>query len=288
MMRMAFDKQDNVDIYSAVFSQARGMQVGWLRSDDYHEVSDEYIDALEESIGKDVAAWQLRLEQDQAAQKLLIVQAYPFAPVSPERITEYMRATTSVDPHTKFHGDNFTLIPESLLLAPGTVPVFIIRNPHLTVPSTFRVLKNMGLAEGGGQPMALVTTCNVWSRVLYEFYVKNGITPLVLDADDYLSSEDYVRQICKSLDLDSSKAQFSWPAMSEEEKSKLHPMEFLSAEELFKSMGPDAGRTEKNMQLELTQQHQEEEFGKDTALIQELVGHAMPHYEFLRERRLQL
>lgn len=289
-MRMVLDKQDNVDISPYVFQQARGMQVGWLRSDNYEDgYPNDTRPALNEAIEKDITAWQSRLEKDRAEQKLLVVQAYPFSPVAPDRILEYMRIVASNGPNTKFEGENFTMIPDSLLLAPGTLPVLVIRSPRLTIPSTFRVLKNMlDLSEGGGKPMALMTTCNVWSRVLYGFYTANGITPLVIDGDDYLSSQDYVREICKRLGLDPAKAQFSWPAMSEEEKSKMHPMEFASAEELFKSTGPDAGRTEKNMQSELTKQHQEEEFGQDVGLIEELIRYAMPHYEYLWERRLQL
>ena len=184
--------------------------------------------------------------------------------------------------------ENFTMIPDSLLLAPYTTPIFVIRNPRMAVPSAFRVLKNMGISDGGGRSMALVTTCNVWSRVLYDYYIERNVIPLVLDADDYLCNHDFVRRICELLGLDSDKARFSWPAITEEEKDKLHPMEFFSAEELFVSTGPDASRTLENMERELELHKQREEFGDSAKLISELIAYAMPHYEYLWERRVRL
>lgn len=200
-----------------------------------------------------------------------------------------MHKITSYNASTELQSENFTMIPDSLLLAPGTIPILVIRNPRLTVPSAFRILKNMGLNEGGGRPMALMTTSLIWFRVLYDYYTSHGIRPLVLDADDYLTSEDYVRKICSQLGLDQSKVQFSWPVLSAEEKGKMHPMEFLSAEEIHKSTGPDSSRAGSNMDEDMGQGNWVEEFGEaDTKLIEELVGYGIPHYEYLSQKKLQL
>ena len=75
-------------------------------------------------------------------------------------------------------------MPNSLLLRPGTIPLISIRDPRLCVPSAYRVLERMNLPHAGSRIFFLVTTCNVWNCVLYNFYKSHGIEPVVVDADD--------------------------------------------------------------------------------------------------------
>lgn len=214
-----------------------------------------------------------------------MVHSHPFFPVLPDKMLEYIRLLTSSEPiHLK--SENFSLVPDDLLLRPGTIPLISIRDPRLCVPSAYRVLERMNLPHGGSRAFFLTTTCNVWNCVLYNFYKSHGIEPVVVDADDYMTSETFVRSLCVRLGLDPSKVQFEWDAASSEQKEKeIHPMQYASQNTLYESSGVIAGKAAKDFDFTDVSVKWKEEFGDDAGLIEEMVGLAMPHYQYLHERR---
>jgi hypothetical protein len=182
--------------------------------------------------------------------------------------------------------ENFSLVPDTLLLRPGTIPLISIRDPRLCVPSAYRVLERMDLPHAGSRAFFLVTTCNVWNCVLYNFHKSHGIEPVVVDADDYMTSESFVRSLCARLGLDPSKVRFEWDAVtSQQEGNDIHPMQYASQTTLYESSGVIAGRAAKNSDLDRLTVKWKEEFGDDAALIEEMVTLAMPHYKYLHDRR---
>lgn len=210
-----------------------------------------------------------------------MVHTHSFFPASPDRMLEYITSPTAEAPS----GDNFTLVPENLLLYPQTVPVITIRNPQLVVPSAYKAMR--AVINGGGRANMLVITCHLWARLLYDFYEANGIQPLVIDADDYMTSEKFVREICRRTGLNPDQAIFSWDTASNEEQEKLAKPFAAVQTTLMDSTGANAGRAAKNVDLSAEEAKWEDEFGVDTAReIRELVQLAMPHFEYLHERRL--
>jgi hypothetical protein len=198
---------------------------------------------------------------------------------------EYIHLLTSSEP-CHLRSENFSIVPDSLLLRPGTIPLISIRDPRLSVPSAYRVLERMNLPHAGSWAFFLTTTCNVWNCVLYNFYKSHGIEPVVVDADDYMTSETFVRSLCVRLGLDSSKVRFEWEAATSEQKEKeIHPMQYASQTTLYESSGIIAGRAAKNSDFTDMSVKWKEEFGDDAGLIEEMVGLAMPHYQYLCERR---
>jgi hypothetical protein len=180
---------------------------------------------------------------------------------------------------------NFTSIPASLLLHEGTKPVLTIRDPRLAVTSAYRVLKDMGLPHGSGRPNFLISTSLQWQRLLYDFFVSHGILPLVVDADDLMTSPRYARLLCEKLDLDPAQACLSWPSISGEERSALHPMFLASQRNLLESEGPNPSRAAPNIDFESEEQRWEVEFGEDMAMVKEMIALAMPHYEWFQSKR---
>jgi len=182
--------------------------------------------------------------------------------------------------------ENFSLVPDSLLLRPGTIPLISIRDPRLCVPSAYRVLERMNLPHAGSRSFFLVTTCNVWNCVLYNYYKANGIDPVVVDADDYMTSEAFVQSLCVRLGLDPSQVRFEWDAATSEQKEKeIHPMQYASQNTLYESSGVIAERAAKNSDLVDAQVKWKNEFGDDAGLVEEMVALAMPHYQYLYEKR---
>lgn len=212
-----------------------------------------------------------------------MVHTHSFFPASPDRILEYVTAPSS-EPSS---GDNFTLVPDKLLVHPGTVPVITIRNPRLVVPSAYKAMR--AVINGGGRANMLVITCHVWGRLLYDYYQANGIQPLVIDADDYMTSEEFVRELCKRTGLSPDKAVFSWATATDEQQRNLARPFAAVQTTLMGSTGANPGRAAKNVDLAAEEAKWEEEFGMDIAReIRELVQLAMPHFEFLYERRLRV
>ena len=198
---------------------------------------------------------------------------------------EYIRLLTSSEP-CHLRSENFSIAPDSLLLRPGTVPLISIRDPRLCVPSTYRVLERMNLPHAGSRAFFLVTTCNVWNCVLYNFYKAHGIEPVVVDADDYMTSETFVRSLCVRLGLDPSKVRFEWDAVTRQQKeNEIHPMQYASQNTLYESSGVIAEKAAKLSDLDGVAVKWKEEFGDDAGMVEEMVALAMPHYRYLYERR---
>lgn len=140
--------------------------------------------------------------------------------------------------------------------------------------------------------MFLVATCNVWNCVLYNYYKSHGIEPTVIDADDYMTSQDFVRKVCSKIGLDPALARFEWDVATTKDDSKrewngeeIHPMQYASQNTLYESSGVDAGLAARNVDLKEAERKWEAEFGDDLELIEEMVELAEPHYRYLFERR---
>ena len=216
-----------------------------------------------------------------------MLHTHAFFPVSPDRILDYIKIANAGKSGT-VSGENCTMIPEHLLLHPGTVPVFTIREPRLVVPSAYRTMNAMDIPQGGGRPNYLITTCNIWNRVLYDFYVSHGFKPIVVDADDYMTNEDFVRHLCVQAGFDANQAYLSWPVPTKEEMDKIHPMYYASQSTLINSSGISPARAAKNMDLDKDEKNWQAEFGDDLPLVKEMVELSMPHYQYLFERRLRM
>lgn len=212
---------------------------------------------------------------------------HAFFPALPDKMLEYINIAAK-EGETAQGGENFTAIPDALLLKPGTIPVFTIRDPRLAVPSAFRTLGRFGLSHGSGRPNFLLSTGLIWSKVLKDYYTSHGIDPVVVDGDDTMTSEEYVRFLASRLGLDPEQVYTTWSAPSADERKEIHPMFYASQGFLIESTGIDPGRAAKNMDMDEVMGKWEEEFGEDVGLIREAIDAAMPYYRYLHERRLRM
>lgn len=208
-------------------------------------------------------------------------------PLAPEMALHFFvsHREGQIDSYT---AENPTMMPDDLLLHPGTTPVFTIRHPILTISSAHRTMGKMDVRHGGGRLNFFSVTCQIWYRMMYDFYVNKGITPIVVDGDDIMTSEAFVRQLCSRVGLDPDQAYLSWPAATAEEKEKIHPMYYASQSTLIDSSKPEPARAAKNINLEAERAKWDDDFGQDAPYMRELVEMTMPHYKYLYERRMKM
>lgn len=219
--------------------------------------------------------------------KSLMAMQHAFFSVLPEKILQYIKLATDASPLPP-GGENFTIIPDALLLKPGTVALLTIRDPRLAVPSAYRTLARFGLSHGSGRLNFLLSTGLIWSQALYDYYVSNGIQPLVVDGDDVMTNENFVRYLCSCAGLEPDEVYTTWSAPTEEEREGIHPMFYASQGTLIESSGIIPGRAAKNMDMAEEVRKWDAEFGEDVGLIREAVESAMPYYRYLHERRLKM
>ncbi|KXS94800.1 hypothetical protein AC578_4056 [Pseudocercospora eumusae] len=124
------------------------------------------------------------------------------------------------------------------------------------------------------RPNFLISTPTFWNCLLYEHYTAKGIHPLVIDADDAITSQEFSMQLCSKIDLDPDLAHFE---RQRGDKDKYHPMEYASQTTLIESSGVDESKAAKNLGLDDSEKKWDEEFGEDVGLvIRGFVSHSTP------------
>lgn len=270
------------------FSQTRGKQVQWLTGGSVSEgMSAQSRREWDVELQKGIAAWETGVEEAAKDGKLLMFQDHCFNPAAPETVLRILDLIEKGESGPE-GGENVTHLPEHLLLQPGLIPVFTIRDPRLAVPSAYRVLKKFGLPQGGGRANFSISTNPIWIRILYNWYVDHGIEPVIVDCDDIQCSgeTDFMQRLCVKLGLDPETVLFKWPRISDEERQAAHPAFYASQSTLLESEGIHSSLAARNWDLEKEEEGWEEEFGEDAGLVREMVQRADVHWRWLMERRL--
>lgn len=231
---------------------------------------------------KGIATYSSCFANDQQGTSLLLID-HAFNAASPDtiiRMIDEISRSSSNGPS----GYNVTDLPESLLLRRGTVPLFTIRDPRITVPATFRVLGDMDLPHGSGRPNFTVSASPLWIRNLYNYFTSKGIEPLIVDADDFLANPDLVKELCAKLGLDAKELLWSWPKPTADERAGLHPHFYASQRALIESEGIRPELASINRDLDAEKKAWKIDFGEDASMVEEMIDLALPHYQWLKDR----
>lgn len=169
------------------------------------------------------------------------------------------------------------------------MPIFLIRHPALTIASYARV-------AGRWTPGLSDDVSLQWCKDLYLWYTSHeGTTasPIILDADDILTSPATLYKIADLTGLDRDQIVFSWDLDDEEEKKAWHPVKLKMTKSLANSTGiVTKGKlgSELNVENEIEKWRKEfRELGESVPEVMEtMLRKEMVIYEFLRERRLKV
>jgi hypothetical protein len=178
------------------------------------------------------------------------------------------------------------------------VPSFLIRHPALAFPSYYRVIQSFrGKANTVIEPALLEVLTIRWTRQLYDWFLHLGSNgsavhrqdPVILDADDFLSDPGILSRFCELVGLDAAKIQHQWAPATNEQLTAVPTVRLHTRSTLYASSGIVPGKTFHGMSIEGELEKWKKEFGHLTAMrLHSLVLNAMPDYEYLFERRLQI
>ncbi|KAJ5562484.1 hypothetical protein N7461_001245 [Penicillium sp. DV-2018c] len=191
---------------------------------------------------------------------------------------------------------NQTVLPDEALQKWRLI--FLIRHPALAFPSYYRAMlelrKEGYLHESEFQPHLRANMTLQWTRMLYDWSCEMLGEPLMLDADDVISNEAAIVNLCETTGLDSSKLKFTWDSrpkngeaksssQSESKKSLGEVME----KTLKDSSGVLKGKCSDGIDIATESAKWKGEFGEEMGLaLEKFVKDAMPDYEYLRARRV--
>ncbi|THY95155.1 hypothetical protein D6C92_04527 [Aureobasidium pullulans] len=276
LLAKVLSKQPKPEKLHSLYSACRGKQVEWLTSDCWENgMAEADYSAFKASARTATAVWQEALVQSKRDASTLKIQ---------EHVQSFINSSSTIPSIP----ENFTSIPDTLLLHTNTIPVLTIRDPRLAVSSAYRVFTSFGFSHGSGRPNFLISTTLVWQRRLYDFFCSHGVQPMVIDADDIMTDPGYCRFVCEKLDLEPELACLEWEKITEEEKANIHPMLYASQMGLLESTRLDASRAAKNLDFVVEEKKWDDEFGDDVPMVREMVESGIPHYQYLRERRLRM
>lgn len=189
---------------------------------------------------------------------------------------------------------NLTIFPDEFLKTWN--PTFLIRHPALMIPSLYRATQSdaelNGIQRPRKEPCATELTMR-WHRTLYEFFAENSsndsVWPIVLDADDIMTSPELVPKYAKLAGLDDSKVRRSWEKAAEQDVKKLSTMEQRMLDTINASTTIDNSKIAGNINIDQEVVKWTKEFGEAEAKkLEKWVRDAIPDYEFLHSKRMRV
>lgn len=262
----------------------------WLMGGRYENGMDTALRTdFDEEIKNGINAWEDDLKQAGREPDVLMVQDHCFNSAPPGTVLHILELISNGDagPET---GENVVRLPEHLLLQPGLIPLFTMRDPRLAVPSAYRVLKEFGLPRNGdGSANFSITTNPIWIRLLYSWYIAHGIEPVVVDCDDVQTAAgtDFLQRLAARLGLEPGKLCLSWAQIGDEARAAAHPSFYASQRTLLESSGLNAELAAKGRDWGKEEERWAEEFGEDFEVVKEMIESARTHYQWLLERKFE-
>lgn len=205
---------------------------------------------------------------------------------------------------------NRTVLPDEFLRTWN--PIILIRHPAVMFPSAARaqndLLKDDNFQLALSEQSIILTMTDI--RGIYDWYVNdmkknagasasgiNGTSgytwPIVIDADDVIKNTTAVTtKLCEIIGLDESQLQFEWKTESKNRYAADDPMS-IAAVRMLSTLSASKGimkdKLAGNIDLDVEAKKWKEEFGEeDGAMVESRVRGAMPDYEYMMARKLQV
>ncbi len=190
---------------------------------------------------------------------------------------------------------NITTMPDEFLKT--WKPTFLIQHPAVMLPSLYRTRQLDFEMEGvkprlKREPLPVETTLK-WNRTLYEFYAvhfgADSLWPIVLDADDIMTSPELLAKYAKLVGLDPDGLCFAWNRANEEELNTMLRDRKIMRAFLCASSRIDISKVAGNIDIDAEAVKWRAEFGEEGGRkLEGWVRSMMPDYLALHAKRLKL
>ncbi|KAL1954178.1 hypothetical protein VTO42DRAFT_1534 [Malbranchea cinnamomea] len=207
---------------------------------------------------------------------------------------------------------NKTILPDEFLRT--FKPIFLIRHPAIAFPSFYRAALDVQNGLGGSFTSDQKSVLTFWHiRKLYDWYeadiAKSGSAPsssgqteghstlpwpVVIDADDIIRDpEAMANKLCEIVGLDKTKLQFEWEPDTGETVLPGNELFNKAARRMMSTLRASTGilkeKLAANIDIDAEAKKWKEEFGEEEgADIERRVREAIPDYEYLKARKLQV
>ncbi|KAI1265681.1 hypothetical protein F5Y18DRAFT_416981 [Xylariaceae sp. FL1019] len=189
---------------------------------------------------------------------------------------------------------NLTCMPDEFLKT--WHPTVLIRHPAMMLPSLLRTFdgskERKEAAWSGRRVPHDIEMTTKWFRTMFDFYVEQfgegSQWPIVIDADDIMTSRKVVEKYALLTSLDPNKLRFTWEKASEEEISKLPAGAIRMTRTLNGSSGVDMSKVAGKISIDEETVKWRAEFGQELgSKLERWVRNAMPDYEYMYTQRLK-
>lgn len=171
-------------------------------------------------------------------------------------------------------------------------PTFLIRHPAMVITSMYRAAIHAGFNRESNEPHVSERTY-FWTRSLYDFYASSRDTsspfPIVLDADDMMTSPALMTKYAKTVGFDPDQLRFQWDKVSAEALAEMSQIRRHMQSSLHASDGINMSKVAGDIDIAKEAVEWRKEFGEEGGRnLEGWVRAAMPDYEYLREKRFRL
>jgi hypothetical protein len=253
----------------------------------------------------------LALAQQQG--KIPFAHTQPHAMLTPELLSDHVygrstiskevtanqwmaKASSSLQGQGPETHTNPTVVPDWVLLRPGTVPILNFCHPILVCERIYRSFTTLPSYEPEKvHELVSIGATLRWQRLMYEWYLQHGvplgINPIVLDADDYLGpdKESLMQNLCNRVScLSPDSILYSWPRTTSGDLAGISSEMQLVHQTLLGSDGVMSGYDMRGRDIETETAKWAEKYGQEEAdVLKGFVEKTMPDYEYLMAHRLR-
>nr|POF00399.1 hypothetical protein CFP56_75680 [Quercus suber] len=181
---------------------------------------------------------------------------------------------------------NPTVIPDQIFAT--LRPIFIIRNPVFSVPSSYISFSETSQIRTGDEDWTTIIDLRL-PRMIFDYFKANsGATPIVIDGDDIVwRTSEVGKKLCQELKLEYGGLSDVWEPVPEDQRSPWsvirHFLQTIDASTGIER--PSQNRP--NDDIEIARSRWAERFGAEVAeaLVKD-VERNRPHYEYLKQFRI--
>lgn len=307
VLQRMLSKQPNVLYGENWFQRGRLQRRLIIESGPVEEIDSEIPKELTKLLEEGYSEFLEFLDDANRQDKIAFAYTQPHAMLKPRLMSDYVcnRWNSSrigapdpwvVGPVTQPH-TNPTVVPDSVLLRPGTIPIINFCHPLLLCDRLIRGFRTLSAFDPGKiyHKMVILGGNLLWQRLMYEWYLEHGvplgIEPILLDADDYVGpkKEALMRNLCDQVPgFDSNSLIYTWPKATSGELAEMPESDKQAYKTILASDGILPGLDMRGRNIDGEMAKWVDLWGQEDAdFLRGLVEKAMPDYEFLMAHRMR-